>query len=413
MLRCILGILLAVQLAACSKPPTSIEIVDLGLPVAGESLAPRFAMSPAGSVYLSWIETNGSSSRLVFSRLMNESWSQPKVIAAGANWFVNWADFPALAVLDENRLLAHWLVRSGPDSYAYDIHVGRSMDAGQTWTDLGVIHDDATPTEHGFVSFYPYLDEAGERQAGLVWLDGRHMNTGSARPHGSVHPGMSLRHARLDSEGHISERVQLDGLTCDCCQTAAVAVNDDVIVAYRDRSDQDDGTEIRDIRLTGRVSGQWLDLGLVNPDGWQIDGCPVNGPSMASRGGQLAIAWFTAAAGRPAIKLGMSPDAGTSFQIRDVSDAAPLGRVATVLLADEVVVSWLAHDSAGAEIRLQRFDFAAMPLTKAQRVVGTDSARASGFPQLLSADDDLLLAWTDVAGQSSRVRVARLLLKPR
>ena len=50
-----------------------------------------------GLVYLSWTEKKGKESSLKFSILKNETWSEPIIIAAGKNWFVNWADYPVLS----------------------------------------------------------------------------------------------------------------------------------------------------------------------------------------------------------------------------------------------------------------------------------------------------------------------------
>ena len=59
------------------------------------------------------------------------AWSAPETVAAGKDWFVNWADFPSVAVLPDGALFAHWLRKSGPANHAYDVRVSlRATPAG-------------------------------------------------------------------------------------------------------------------------------------------------------------------------------------------------------------------------------------------------------------------------------------------
>lgn len=410
-LRMVLIALLTLLLISCTeKPRTGAELVVLELPSGENSLAPNFARTPGGDILLSWLETNGEVSRLVFSRWSEGVWSPTRTIAQGQNWFVNWADFPAMLALDENRLVAHWLVRSGPGTYAYDVHTGRSSDGGKTWRALGPVHDDNTETEHGFVAFYPHLDDAGERQAALVWLDGRKMQAHAGDRHDSdISEGMTLRHARLHADGSRSEEIELDALACDCCQTAAAAVGDEVLVAYRDRSE----SEIRDIRILRRTSGAWQDHGYVNEDGWEIPGCPVNGPALVADDRKVAIAWFTAADGQPVVKAGFSTDGGQAFTTREIARGDVLGRVDVALLSESVAVTWLASAAQGAAIYLQLLSFDGRPLGDPLPLIGTEASRGSGFPQLVSHGDELLLAWTRVEGKTRRVHAARVVLSSR
>jgi hypothetical protein len=105
----------------------------LPTPAGPASGQPNLAVGRDGAVYLSWIERLPDQKfALKFSRKQGANWSAPRVIAAGQNWFVNWADFPSLVALPDNTLAAHWLVKSGPDTYAYDVRVSRSADGGKS-----------------------------------------------------------------------------------------------------------------------------------------------------------------------------------------------------------------------------------------------------------------------------------------
>ena len=94
----------------------------------------------------------------------------------------------------------------------------------------------------------------------------------------------TLRAAVMDAQGQFTERQQVDALVCDCCQTAAVMTLDGPLVIYRDRTE----TERRDIASSRRLQGNWTVSQPVGVDGWQINGCPVNGPALVARENDVA-----------------------------------------------------------------------------------------------------------------------------
>jgi hypothetical protein len=73
--------------------------------------------------------------------------------------------------------------------------------------------------------------------------------------------------------------------------------------------------DVRDIHLASSSDkGQtWSKPLIVGRDGWKINGCPHVGPAIASLGSKVYAAWFTEAAGDPAINLAISIDKGKSF----------------------------------------------------------------------------------------------------
>jgi hypothetical protein len=111
------------------------------------------------------------------------------------------------------------------------------------------------------------------------------------------------------------------------------------------------------------------------------------------------------------VRLAFSQDAGRSFGTPlEVASGEVSGRVDVVLLEDgRAVVSWLQGSAGGAEIRAQPFT-AHGAAGVSMRITGSDAARASGFPQMIRADDALLFAWT-MTGESAGVRTARATLR--
>jgi hypothetical protein len=159
---------------------------------------------------------------------------------------------------------------------------------------------------------------------------------------------------------------------------------------YRDRS----ADETRDIQSARLVNGSWSAPVAVHADGWRIDACPVNGPAVAARGDDVAVAWFTAP-DQPRVRLAFSPDGGRTFsKPQEVASGKLTGRVDVVLLADgRAIVSWLVETPAGAAIRVQPFTRQGVA-GPAIDIATAAIARSSGFPQMLEAGDGLLFAWT-------------------
>lgn len=400
-------ITLGLILSACSGGPDAewITVEPLATPAGTESLAPRLAADAQGRVLLSWLEAaDHETYALRYAWLEREGWSQPTTVAQGRDWFVNWADTPAVQPLGNQGMAAHWLTKSGPDTYAYDVVMRHSTDGGASWSAPFSPHHDGTRTEHGFVSLFP-LNAAGA--FGALWLDGRNMSqAGHAHEAGAAREGMTLRFASFSAEGVRQEETLLDALTCDCCPTNVARAASGWVAVYRDRSAE----EIRDIYITRRTDTGWSTPQPVHEDNWRIPGCPVNGPVVAADGDSVAVAWFTAANDQPQVRLAFSDDGGETFSapVR-IDEGLPLGRVAVVWHSQQgVLAAWLERTGARSALLLRRVSRDGT-LRPAQRIVALPAGRASGFPQLILDGGDLIVAWTD-AGNGRRVRAARLVI---
>jgi hypothetical protein len=394
--------------AARRQSDWSLRVQSLESPAAANSAQPQLSVSTRGAL-LSWIERDGARATLKFSEWSSGAWSAPRIVAAGDNWFVNWADVPSVLRLPDNTLVAHWLQKSGPGTYAYDVRLAHSTDDGRSWSPSFLPHADTTPAEHGFASLFP-LAAGG---LGLVWLDGRAMSAaGHATAGHAAGPGgaMTLRFGRFDRNWKQTEEAPVDLRVCDCCPTAAAVTADGPIVAYRDRSEQ----EIRDIVVSRLERGTWTEPAPVANDNWHITGCPVNGPMLAARGRIVVIAWFSGAENQNRAFVAFSSDAGRSFAkpIR-LDDAATLGRVDVELLEDgSAVATWIEYAGGAAELRVRRVHPSG-ERSPAVTVSPMGADRASGYPRLARHGNQLMFAWIESApaapGASSpqlRVRTA-------
>lgn len=352
-------------------------------------------------VIATWMERANDAHVVKFARMgADGSWSLPTEVARDPLLLANWADTPTVIRGGDRFLYAAFPVRSAEQAHAYDAVVARSTDGGATWSAAERLHGDETASEHGFVSLVPEKD--GVR---AFWLDGRAVPTGGP---------MTLRTAVVGES--VSASALVDPRTCSCCNTSAAVMPSGVQVAYRDRAAD---REIRDITLVRSLDGGWSPT-ADSADGWEIAGCPVNGPAFASGAGaetsrHQAMAHFTMADGEPVVKLSLSSDGGQAWApplavARADGAETPLGRVSAVRLGDEVLVIWLAERGALGVVRARRVarDGRVGP---AVDLGFTTPDRKSGFPRAALSNDELLVVWTHAEGLSG-VRVDPLWVPP-
>src|SRR5262245_29518128 len=331
---------------------------EIDSPAGAGSSEPNLSVGPDGRVYLSWLEPVQSKGpkgyALKFAvRARGGKWSTPRTITQGENRFDS-----SILALPNGALAANWLAKSGPGRHANDVNLSISRDGGRTWGKVIVPHRDRAQTERGFVSMIP-----ASGGIAVVWLDGRkmaggdrgaaehdsaeqarasasqhtgdHQHTGG-RDHGAAGHGsaaskmeMSLMQTMINLDGTLGKEVLLDGRVCECCQTSAAPTPDGMAIVYRDRSEK----EVRDISIVRLKNGEWAEPQPLSKDGWEINGCPVNGPAISSVRQNLAVAWFTAARDQRRVFATLSADGGATFSPPIlVGDENPVGRVDVIAL---------------------------------------------------------------------------------
>ena len=317
---------------ALAERPVFDSLTVLEPPTSGIAQEPYLAVS-GDSLLMSWMVPTASETLVQFAQFDEVGWSKPVTVGRGEDIFVNWADFPTVAAFGDSGIALHWLRKAGQSSYGYHVELSLSNDLGRSWSDPIIPYSDRSDQQHGFVTMSGNSDGALD----LLWLDARgYGQTGLlARP-----DTMQLRATRIDADGNLESDGPVDTRTCSCCQTSSARLGDgSLVVAYRDRTD----AEIRDISVVRLLDDVWTDPINVHPDGWEISGCPVNGPAVAAQGERVAVAWFTGADDVAAVKLAFSDDSAASFAAPARIDLGePLGRVDTLFLEDgSVLVTWL------------------------------------------------------------------------
>lgn len=385
-------IFLLLILSSCRPEPS---ISDLANPSPAGARFPTLH-SDGSRVLMSWLQPVDSLTfSFAYSVYENGAWSDAVIVATSDSFFVNWADVPSVVMSAGEPLAAHWLAKVPGGTYAY--HVNMAMrQADGSWMPVGAPHTDGTATEHGFVSLLPMDSES----VLAVWLDGRN-TAGMSHDDHSGHEGMTdlstamtLRSAVIHRDGSRSKEAEIDAAVCDCCNTSMATVPDGALAVYRDRDEH----EIRDIAISryDAASGTWSDPKTLFEDGWEIAGCPVNGPRIASAGDHVVVAWFTGAGGGSTVSAIRSTDGGRTFGERVVLDSGRnSGRVDVVVAEDgDAWISWLGESEGAAALALRRWSANAKP-DETRYLPGLDMSRRSGFPRMALINKDLLLAWTD------------------
>lgn len=370
--------------------PVFSSLTPISVPAGSQAQEPSIAVQE-GSLVMSWLDTARAATEVRVARLTNNAWSQPVTVAKGADLFVNWADSPSIETFGTDGLAVHWLRKPGRGSFDYDVEIAISKDKGDTWSGPVIPYSDRSHAQHGFVS----MSAAPDGMLDVVWLDGR----AYGRVGLSETPdAMQLRAARLELDGHRAEDVAVDVQTCSCCQTSAARLGDGaLVVAYRDRTD----AEIRDISVVRYAKQVWGDPVPVHTDGWEIAGCPVNGPAIAAHGQGVSVAWFTGAEDIAAVKLAFSNDGGASFGPPERIDTGePLGRVDAAMLADgTALVTWLEWDGDDEVLQICRA-VAGQGCVARQTLARNAEEGSMNFPRMAVSDTEVFIAWTQPTSQS-------------
>lgn len=339
---------------------------------------------------MSWIDPVENGHALRFSSWNGKSWAPPETISSGKNWFVNWADTPSISALGDGSFLAHWLSRGeGSGKYGYGIRVARRDPSSKQWKEIHGMSLDQKEDYAGFLRFVP-------NQSSAIYLSPPIQKASSgAHSHHEDHSHghrKTVRFVSFRKDGSFQLDDEVDADACSCCPTSIARTEKGLIAAYRDHLPG----EIRDISIIRFVSGKWTAPVPVHRDGWEIKGCPTEGPSIATQGSHAGIAWLTRAHEKPRIQFALSSNNGESFSapVR-IDDGDPLGRPSLISLASGTYAAlWLekTKDAESVLIRLRKIDKTGKT-HPAITIAKAPAGRAAGIPRLATNKDQLVVAW--------------------
>ncbi|RMA80013.1 sialidase family protein [Umboniibacter marinipuniceus] len=328
---------------------------------------------------ISFQQLNHQNTELVVGHIDNTGEIHQQVVASGDDWFVNWADFPSIS-RNGDHIVTWFLRKHDEGTYSYDIWLVQSFDNGETWQPPQQLNNDNGGGEHGFADIIPFED------AFLIsWLDGRN----TVGHHGAHSGAMMVNWALIHSDGSVRTNETLDTRSCDCCHTALSEVSGVPVLAYRDRTVD----EIRDIAVS-----HWQGVGFEEPtlwhqDNWQINGCPVNGPSVWESQGKLAMAWFTQATGVSELRYKVVGAEPTTLS------QTTLGRIDSLQHDDYSYISHLHRQPTGrSSVNIIRFNSTTPAESDTLQVADSSASRSSGIPKMAVINRQLWIATTNDRG---------------
>lgn len=394
--------------APASQAGEATGLLPWNLPAPPGSMAPDLVVGPRGRVALSWLNVeSGRRTLLQYAELgVQDRWEGPLTIAVGNSFMANAVDTPHIAIADDHALWVQYLQRQPEGGYGVRLTTSRS--GGMNWSDPIAVNDDSVAAEHGFAALWP----AGSDRIGIAWLDGRDAGgEGEGHDDGHAHAGATaLRAATFGPDLQRAGETVVDARSCDCCSTAVARTPDGVVLAYRDR----DENEIRDIATVAFDGKRWSAPRPVHADGWHMEGCPVNGPSIAADGDDVVLGWFTGANDEPRVQLARSEDGGAHFGAPLVLERGKQvdGRVAVALDGDNAWALWLREEFGGASLWLARL---APDLSRERERIKVATLKAhgiaAGYPKLALRDGTAYIVWTDSDGTLTQLQGARFVPK--
>jgi hypothetical protein len=359
---------------------------------------PFLTNSAAGQLYLSWIEAapdGGNALRM--ATWSGTEWTGVETISQGKGWFINWADFPSIAVAKDGNLLAHWLERAEQGGkYGYGIRIARrSPGPHGRWLATAAFNENHPNDYAGFLSF------AGSK---AVFLSPPAQAATHQHDSHQEHR-KTLRFVQFDTNGKLSSSDEVDADVCSCCQTAMAETPTGLLIAYRDHLPG----EIRDISIIRIRHGKASPAEPLHRDGWQINGCPTEGPTLATMGTGASLAWMTRANNVPRLQVAWSQDGGVNFRTPlRADDGNPLGRPHLVALSTkESLLVWLEKVEGGAEIRLRRSS-ADGRLGASLKVASVPASRSTGLPRIAVHRGQVLVAWREEAVRAATLSLSSI-----
>jgi BNR repeat-like domain len=305
----------------------------------------------------------------------------------GHNWLtpVTFDEFPATIatrgndlqfVAKGNNLLAVWqgkgeLPGMGPMVSAY------SQDNGLTWT----IGTNPAANNAGDQSHIDLIaDQHGNFHA--VWLEDPEENG-----------YQSLRYTRsVDWGKHWEMATTLDDSTCSCCwNTLALSPENELSILYRDMKPRDMAL------LQSYDDGKtWRNVSTVGEFGWQFDGCPHVGGSLAYTGAdnpkQLHGLVWTGQEDKSGLYSLSSKNNGNCWsEPQKLGNAAIHGDIASV--DGDLVAIWDEMEPDGTGIFYAKSEDEGLTWLSPTRLA--TASNGATHPRLVATKHGLLALWTE------------------
>ncbi|MDQ3009156.1 MAG: glycoside hydrolase [Acidobacteriota bacterium] len=292
-----------------------------------------------GGFYLAYIErTNNVCNVMLRYSTDGKTFSAPvRVNDLDGDATVRNENPPKLAFAPNGNVYVSWANERG--RWKGNIRFARSTDGGKTFSQAIALNSDAggEPAGHAFQSIA--MDAKGKIY--IAWIDERNKKPGDR--------GAEIWLSTSSDGGKsFSRDRRILSDVCECCRTTLqVDASGRVFLSYRTVPPA--GPMNRDIIVArSEDGGKTFTPIVVSQDGWELNGCPVVGPTLTiDAAGTLAVVWFVGDGKRPGLYFTASSDHGKGFSARQLLDGNQrLGKHAhTVRLSNgKTLVAW--DDSA-------------------------------------------------------------------
>lgn len=221
-----------------------------------------------------------------------------------------------------------------------DIRFARSADGGKSFEPAITLNPDFAnqPASHAFQSIA--VGEAGRIY--VSWIDERNKKESDR--------GAEIWMAISDDEGRtFTANRKIIGDVCECCRTSLqVDSRGRLYLSYR--TVPPTGPLYRDISVArSDDGGKTFTSRIVHHDGWEINACPVAGPSLSiDSSDRLTVVWYTGGGKRPGLHYAVSLDGGESFTRKELPGSrGSLGKHAQIVTLSRGI-SLVAWDQSGS-----------------------------------------------------------------
>ncbi|MFT3676476.1 MAG: exo-alpha-sialidase [Chitinophagaceae bacterium] len=235
---------------------------------------------------ISWCETDRNTKEkkfyLAFFDESRKTFTDRISIPIEQNVNLHEEGMPKIAVRGNGAILAVYETSAPTDSnnFAGFVRYIVSTDKGRTWTQPASLHANTTAgTSHSFA----VITRLSDGEIGACWLDQSVDRKVAGRP---------VKFAKTNQENRFTNELTIDSIACQCCRIAMGSnANGKIYVAFRDILNG----SIRDMSVSiSDDNGKSFRPALpFSHDGWEINGCPHNGPSVAAGDNAAYAAWFT------------------------------------------------------------------------------------------------------------------------
>jgi hypothetical protein len=411
------GVLAAVLVSGVMATPRA-AVVSLG--VAGRTNLTPWIAADGKTVAVAWGATAAGKTDVfvAVSRDGGSAFGAPVRVNALEGTARLGGELPPRVAVTAEAIVVLWTSRGTTTS----IEIARSTDGGKTFSPGTSLQAAGAAGDRG----WPSLSIGPDGVAHAFWLDHRGLaardvgkaptEKPAAKPGArhETHDGVAM--ARKSAIYHASvgktasaERSIAPGV-CFCCKTAtATGPRGRVYAAWRHVYPGN----IRDIAFASSSDGgqTFSPPSRVSEDGWQIAGCPDDGPAMAvDRRGVVHLVWPTVIGGATpegALFYATSSD-GRSFsprvRLQTLGSAHPTHPQIAVDGTGRVVVAWDERIDGQRVVAARVISPAPAPDTPP--VILTDG-EAGQYPVLATSGSTTLAAWATV-GESSVIRIRRV-----